>query len=148
MEIKTILTKELELLKQLLNILKKETDALKRGALKEIQHFLNEKKELTIALDELESVRFQKMGLLTFAQYMNQTDEDYRELFQQYKEVVEAIQSCNEVNKMLIQMGYNTSTEFLKILTKPVKENVQTYGHTGSMTQQSVIKSKLLNRQA
>lgn len=148
LEIKAILVQELELLQQFLNLLLKETDILKKVNSKELQIILDKKIEMTANLEEIEALRYQLMGPISFKEFIEGEGSAFTSLFQEYQHVILKIQEVNETNRLLTQMGYVTTTEIIKIMTKPVKEPLQTYGHNGNIKEQNVIKAKLLNRQA
>lgn len=148
LEIKAILVQELELLQQFLNLLLKETDILKKVNSKELQIILDKKIEMMAKLEEIEALRYQLMGPISFKEFIEGEGAAFTSLFQEYQHVILKIQEVNETNRLLTQMGYVTTTEIIKIMTKPVKEPLQTYGHNGNIKEQNVIKAKLLNRQA
>ncbi|MGL4336290.1 MAG: flagellar export chaperone FlgN [Turicibacter sp.] len=148
LEVKEILVQELELLQQFLNLLLKETDILKKVNSKELQTISDKKIQMMTKLDEIESLRFQLMGPISFKEFVEGEGVAFAYLLPQYQQVILNIQEANETNRVLTQMGYDTTTDIIKIMTKPVKEPLQTYGHNGNIKEQNVIKAKLLNRQA
>lgn len=148
MEIKEILTKQVELLQQMCLVLEKEYEILKNGNPQDILSLVDKKQELQQRLSDCEQKRLGQMGTTTLKEYEEQVGEEVVQLANQYKTLLPRMSELIELNKVLTEMGIRHCNGMIEIISSSAQEKVQTYGQRGYMSKKEVKTSAILNRQA
>ncbi|HAX72173.1 MAG TPA: hypothetical protein DCY20_01475 [Firmicutes bacterium] len=145
MEILDILNKQIDMLKNLLDLLKKEHVALKDTDSNVLAQIVNLKEELVYGLNEVECARYKEMGDMTLKQFV-QGRADLNYLVDEYKEVMDQINYYQELNQQLATLTYTYSKDMLGALLTSAKEKSITYGRKGNMYSSGEVKTTMMNR--
>ena len=148
MEIKEILTEQVELLQQMCLVLEKEYEILKNGNPQDILSLVDEKQELQQRLANCEQKRLEQMGTTTLKEYEEQFSDDVTQLANQYRTLLPRISELIELTQVLTEMGVKHYNGMIEIISSSAQQKVQTYGQRGYMSKKEVKTSAILNRQA
>lgn len=148
MEVKQLLTEQVDLLQQMSLLLEREYEILRHGKAQDITLIVEEKQELQQKLEACENKRVQIMGNITLSDYEVKCQGKITDLANQYRTLLPKISELIESNRVITEMGYNHYNGMLELISSSAEEKVQTYGQRGYMSKKEVKTSALLNRQA
>ena len=147
MEVKSLLTEQVNLLQEMYQLLEREYECLRNGNAQDITLIVEEKQELQQKLEACENKRVQVMGTITLSEYEAKSQGEMTELANQYRTLLPKISELIDSNRVLTEMGYNHYNGMLELISSSAEEKVQTYGQRGYMSKKEVKTSALLNRQ-